>query len=95
MALLLNCRRREGVWDSYGAGMVALQCLKLEENIPDRVELGPDNWLPLSPTIQQGSDIPESRRVQNVFVAVNMADRKIVVNYVLRSGENFDRYVPF
>lgn len=83
------------MWDSYGAGMVALQCVKLEENIADRVDIGPDNWLPLSPNVKQGADVPESRRVQNVFVAVQMAEMKIVVNYVLRSGENFDRYVSF
>ncbi|KAH7139380.1 hypothetical protein B0J11DRAFT_516671 [Dendryphion nanum] len=95
LALLLNCRRREGVWDSYGAGMVALQCIKLEENIAERVELGPDNWLPTSPKVQRGPDIPEHKRVEDVFAAVNMKDRKIVVNYRLRNGENMDRYVTF
>ncbi|KAF2735009.1 hypothetical protein EJ04DRAFT_512011 [Polyplosphaeria fusca] len=95
IAMLLNCRRREGVWDSFGAGMVALQCVKLEEGISDVVDLGPENWLPLSNKCKECSDIQEARRVQDVFVSVNMAERQIGVNYLLRSGESLDRYVKF
>lgn len=95
IALLLNCRRREGVWDSFGAGMVALQVVKLEEGIGEIVDLGQDNWLPLNPKCKEGGDIAEGRRVQDVFVSVNMAERQIGVNYLMRSGECLDRYVKF
>ncbi|KAF2872183.1 hypothetical protein BDV95DRAFT_38257 [Massariosphaeria phaeospora] len=95
IALLLNCRRREGVWDSFGAGMVALQCVKLEEGIDQIVDLGPDNWLPLTSKCTEGADVAERRRVQDVFVSVNMAERQIGVNYLMRSGESLDRYVKF
>ncbi|KAF2111685.1 hypothetical protein BDV96DRAFT_649663 [Lophiotrema nucula] len=95
IALLLNCRRREGVWDSFGAGMVALQCVKLEEGIAEIVDLGPENWLPLNNKCKDATDIVERKRVQDVFVSVNMAERQIGVNYLMRSGESLDRYVKF
>jgi hypothetical protein len=95
IAFLMNCRRREGVWDSFGAGMVALNCVKIEEGIDPVVDLGPENWLPLNSKCNDSSDILESKRVQDVFVQVNMAERQIGVNYLLRSGESFDRYVKF
>ncbi|PSN66806.1 hypothetical protein BS50DRAFT_493967 [Corynespora cassiicola Philippines] len=95
IAILLNCRRREGVWDSFGAGMVSLQCVKIEEGIDATVDLGPDNWLPLNPECTDGSQVPEIKRVQDVFVSVNMTERQIGVNYLLRSGETVDRYVKF
>lgn len=95
IALLLNCRRREGVWDSFGAGMVALQCVKLEEGIDQVMDLGSENWLPLTPRCKHSADVPEKRRVQDVFVSVNMAERQIGVNYLMRSGEALDRYVRF
>ncbi|KAF2191044.1 hypothetical protein K469DRAFT_720016 [Zopfia rhizophila CBS 207.26] len=94
IALLLNCRRREGVWDSFGAGMVALQCVKLEEGLDEVFDLGPENWLPLG-TCKDGGEVEEQRRVQDVFVSVNMAERHIAVNYLLRNGENLNRYVKF
>ncbi|ORY10403.1 hypothetical protein BCR34DRAFT_602119 [Clohesyomyces aquaticus] len=94
IALLLNCRRREGVWDSFGAGMVSLQCVKLEEGLDEGVDLSYDNWLPLG-KFKSGTDIPEPKRVQDVFVAVNMAERQIAVNYHMRSGLKVDRYVKF
>jgi hypothetical protein len=95
IALLLNCRRREGVWDSYGAGMVALQVVKLEEGINEIVDLGENNWLPIHPKYKDGGHIAESTRVQDVFVQVNMAERQIGVNYLMRNGQNLDRYVKF
>jgi hypothetical protein len=95
IALLLNCRRREGVWDSYGAGMVALQVVKLEEGINETVEVGPQNLLPTTPKCKEAKDVIESKRVQDVFVSVNMAERQIGVNYLMRSGESIDRYVRF
>ncbi|KAF2274122.1 uncharacterized protein EI97DRAFT_382041, partial [Westerdykella ornata] len=54
ISLLLTCRRREGVWDSYGAGMVALQVVKLEEGIGEMVELDEGGWLPLSNNTNAG-----------------------------------------
>jgi len=95
VAILLNCRRREGVWDSYGAGLVALQCIKIEEGIDQNVEVGTDNWLRFSPKCKDSSDVEERRRVQELFVSVNMADRQIGVNYLMRSGDAFDRSVKF
>lgn len=75
--------------------MVALQCLKLEEGIDQVTDLGPENWLPLSPKYKDSSDVEEKRRVQDIFVSVNMAERQIGVNYLMRSGEALDRYVRF
>ena len=83
------------MWDSFGAGMVALNCVKIEEGIDPVVDLGPENWLPLNSRCNDSSDISESKRVQDVFVQVSMAERQIGVNYLLRSGESLDRYVKF
>jgi len=95
LTVLLNCRRREGAWDSFGAGMVALQCIKLEEGIDQATELGPGNWLPLNPKCKGREEIEDSRRVQDIFVGVNMAERQVGVNYVMRSGEALNRYIKF
>lgn len=95
IVILMSCRRREGVWDSFGAAMVALQCIKLEESMDPAVELGADNWLPLTTKCKDSSNVEEKKRVQDVFVSVNMADRQIGVNYLMRSGDAFDRYVKF
>ena len=95
LTVLLNCRRREGAWDSFGAGMVALQCIKLEEGMDPATELGPENWLPLNPKCKGAEDVVEAKRVQDIFVGVNMAERQIGVNYLLRSGEALDRMLKF
>jgi hypothetical protein len=95
LTVLLNCRRREGAWDSFGAGMVALQCIKLEEGMDQSTELGPEDWLPLSPKCKSKEEIVEGKRVQDIFVSVNMAERQIGVNYLMRSGEAIDKYVRF
>ncbi|KAF2712408.1 hypothetical protein K504DRAFT_488842 [Pleomassaria siparia CBS 279.74] len=95
IAFLMNCRRREGVWDSLGAGMVALNCVKIEEGIDNATELGDGNWLPMGKSVKEMKDVHERKRVQDVFVQVNMAERQIGVNYLLRSGESLDRYVKF
>ncbi|KAJ4305149.1 hypothetical protein N0V90_000680 [Kalmusia sp. IMI 367209] len=60
--------------------MVALQCIKLEEGMDPGVELGSNNWLPLTAKCKDSSDVEERKRVQDVFVSVNMADRQIGVN---------------
>jgi hypothetical protein len=75
--------------------MVALQIIKLEEGIGEMVELDPDNWLPLNPKIKEAKDVPEASRVQDVFVSVNMAERKVGCNYLMQRGESLDRYVKF
>ncbi|KAF2644831.1 hypothetical protein P280DRAFT_466094 [Massarina eburnea CBS 473.64] len=95
IALLLNCRRREGVWDSFGAGMVALQCVKLEEGMDEMVDLGSMNWLPLNERFRQCADVVEKRRVQDVFVSVNMKEGSIGVNYLMRNGDALDRVLKF
>lgn len=95
VTILMNCRRREGVWDSFGAAMVALNCIKLEEGMDSSVEPGPDNWLPLTTKCRDSSHVEESKRVQDLFVNVNMADRQIGINYLMRSGDAIDRYVKF
>jgi hypothetical protein len=95
LRLLLSCRRREGAWDSFGAGMVAMQCIKMEEGIDAATELGPDNWLPLSPTCTDAEQIEDEKRVDNIFVSVNQGERQIGVNYLMRSGEAFDRMLTF
>ncbi|KAL1610256.1 hypothetical protein SLS60_001921 [Paraconiothyrium brasiliense] len=95
VAILLNCRRREGVWDSFGAAMVALNCIKLEEGMDPAVELGADNWLPLTSKCRDSSQVEENKRVQDVFVNVNMADRQIGVNYMMCNGVPVEKYVKF
>jgi hypothetical protein len=95
VAILMNCRRREGVWDSFGAAMVALHCIKLEEGMDLAVDPGIDNWLPLTSKCRDSSQIEESKRVQDVFVNVNMADRQIGVNYMMSNGVPVEKYVRF
>ncbi|CAI6340051.1 unnamed protein product [Periconia digitata] len=95
VAMLLNCRRREGVWDSYAAGLVALQIVKLEEGLDQMHDVGPTNWLPLGKDYKEGIHVEEKRRVQDVFISVNMGERCIGVNYLVRSGQAFDRVLKF
>ncbi|KAF9740144.1 hypothetical protein PMIN06_003765 [Paraphaeosphaeria minitans] len=95
VAILMNCRRREGVWDSFGAAMVAINCIKLEEGMDLAVDLGADNWLPLTSKCRDSSQVEESKRVQTVFVNVNMADRQIGVNYMMCNGVPIEKYVNF
>jgi hypothetical protein len=75
--------------------MVAMQCIKMEEGMDPATELGPDNWLPLSPTCTDAEQIEDERRVDNIFVSVNQGERQIGVNYLMRSGEAFDRMLTF
>lgn len=74
--------------------MVALQCVKLEEGLDDVFDIGIENWLPLG-RCKDARDIHIGRRIQEVFVSVNMVERHIAVNYLLQSGEGIDRYVKF
>ena len=90
--LLLNCRRREGVWDSFGAGMVALQCMKKEEGLPSVSEI--PYSIP-SPTIRASSDVPEHRRVRAIVVAVKVVDGKIDLAYSMTTGESVREEVVY
>ncbi|KAF2852433.1 hypothetical protein T440DRAFT_516831 [Plenodomus tracheiphilus IPT5] len=85
LALLLTYRRREGVWDSLGAASVAAECLKREEDMRD-ASIGPNNWLPLSPTCMTCSDVPEWRRVKDLFIGVQMAEGNITLTYAMTNG---------
>lgn len=89
ISLLLSFRRREGVWDSLGAGMVAAQCLKKEENIEPDVPLGFDNvaeFLARPPTIRDRSEIPENARVKDIYVEVKMVEGRVDLVYSMTSG---------
>ncbi|KAF2198232.1 hypothetical protein GQ43DRAFT_483475 [Delitschia confertaspora ATCC 74209] len=87
ISLLLGWRRREGAWDSFGAGMVALQCVKIEEGLDEVFDLGPDNWLPLS-AVRSAGEIGEMKRVQDVWVSVTgMPDRNVCMKYLMSNGE--------
>jgi hypothetical protein len=98
IALLLSYRRREGVWDSLGAGMVAAQCMKREEKLdPDQV-LDLDNvakFLERSPTVNQCSDVPESARVRDILVAVKAVDGRIDLVYSMTTGEDSEEQQVF
>jgi len=72
LVLLLNYRRREGVWDSLAAGMIAAQVLKQEEGILD-AELSEGNWLSMG-RVEKADDITEERRLGNLLVRVEMKD---------------------
>jgi hypothetical protein len=91
IALLLSYRRREGVWDSLGAGMVAAQCMKREEKLDPDQTLDLDNvakFLERSTSVNQCSDVPESARVKDIMVAVKVVDGRIDLVYSMTTGEN-------
>ncbi|KAH7400641.1 hypothetical protein DE146DRAFT_653543 [Phaeosphaeria sp. MPI-PUGE-AT-0046c] len=82
-------RRREGVWDSLGAGMVAAQCLKKEENIDPHVPLGFDNvadFLARPPTVTDRSEVLENARVKDIYVEVKMVEGRVDLVYSMTSG---------
>ena len=85
IALLLNFRRREGVWDSLSAGSVAVQWLRQEEDLGE-FELPSDNWVPFTPSCQQCKDIPEGRRVRDVRISVNMEREVVSIAYTKING---------
>lgn len=85
IALLLNSRRREGIWDSLGAGLVAVEWLKKEEGI-NLGELPADNWVPLTPSCQDSKHIPEWRRVKDVHIAVDLVQGRIDLTYAKVDG---------
>jgi hypothetical protein len=86
IALLLSSRRREGVWDSVGAGMVAAQCMTKEENLPPHLHLD-DDILRRNPNVQSCVDVPESARVRDILVEVKVVEGRIDLVYSMTTGE--------
>jgi hypothetical protein len=86
IALLLSSRRREGVWDSLGAGMVALQCMTKEEGLPAHLSLNGD-MMRRNPAIRECKDVREELRVKDIFVKVKMKEGKMDLVYSLTTGE--------
>jgi hypothetical protein len=98
IALLLSYRRREGVWDSLGAGMVAAQCMKREENLDPGQPLDLNNvarLLELSTAIKSCSDVPESARVKDIHVSVKTVGGRIDLVYSMTTGENTEEQQVF
>jgi hypothetical protein len=85
IALLLSYRRREGVWDSFAAGMVALQCMRREEGLSKAASSSSENvgfdgdWGvgERNPGIESCVDVKEERRVRDVFVEVKMEEGRV------------------
>jgi hypothetical protein len=73
LRLLLNYRRREGVWESLAVGMVTAEVLKQEEGIQD-AEIGEGNWVGRASGVERAGDVPESRRLGDLFVRVGMRE---------------------
>lgn len=88
IVLLLSYRRREGVWDSYGAGMVALQCMLKEENIEVNHSLKFENEaVEMRGKVKGCRDVPEAARVRDIFVEVKVVEGKIDLVYSMTTGE--------
>jgi len=89
ITLLLRYRRREGVWDSLGAGMVAAQCMKKEEALSSTEYLNFEDpcFLARNPGMNFASDVPEYRRVRNVSVEVKIVQGRIDLEYSMTTGE--------
>jgi hypothetical protein len=92
LALLLNYRRREGVWDSLAAGIVAAQCLKQEEGILG-AEIEEGNWLPLvsySAIVQKVNKTLTSHKAEHVKEAADVPDwrrlRDLAIELDLKEG---------
>ncbi|KAJ4377883.1 hypothetical protein N0V83_000713 [Neocucurbitaria cava] len=89
ITLLLTCRRREGVWNSVGAGIVGLDWLKQEEGLNDddgavgRLSVVP----PLTPGVQVAADVPEDRRVLDVYIRVYAEEGLAGFSYKRKGGE--------
>ena len=57
------------------------------------IDLGPMNWVPLKQGFSACADVGEMRRVQDVFVSVNVRESSIGVNYLMRNGDALDRFL--
>lgn len=81
------------MWDSLGAGMVAAQCMKKEEDIDPHVPLGFDNvaeFLARPSRISDRADVAENCRVKDIYVEVKMVEGRVDLVYSMTSGENVD-----
>lgn len=88
VALLLNSRRREGRWDSLGAGLVAAECLKKEEGL-EHVDIPANNWIPMNTGITQCADVQEKDRVLDVQPGINLALGHMRLAYNMANGESW------
>jgi hypothetical protein len=96
IVLLLSYRRREGVWDSYGAGMVSLQCMLKEENIDIDQTLDFENQaVHMRGKANSCQDVPEAARVRDIFVEVKVVEGKIDLVYSMTTGEECKRQQLF
>ncbi|CAO2647876.1 Nn.00g087980.m01.CDS01 [Neocucurbitaria sp. VM-36] len=89
IALLLTCRRREGVWNSVGAGIVGLDWLKQEEGL-EHVDLQQDNWVPLTSGVRRAGDVPEERRVLDVHLKVDAEEGSMAFTYKKLNGGEWE-----
>ncbi|KAF2828604.1 hypothetical protein CC86DRAFT_437976 [Ophiobolus disseminans] len=89
ISLLLYYRRREGVWDSLSAGMVAAQCMKKEENMCEAadVDFSDARFLARSSSVNCAADVREECRVRRIAVAVKVVRGRIDLVYSLTTGE--------
>ncbi|KAH7088458.1 hypothetical protein FB567DRAFT_339148 [Paraphoma chrysanthemicola] len=96
IALLLSHRRREGVWDSRGAGMVGARCMAREEGLTpsdthgDGDAQGDDDndeyLLRRNPNVNSCEDVKEEKRVKDVFVRVEVVKGCVDLVYELTTG---------
>ncbi|KAH7077908.1 hypothetical protein BKA63DRAFT_274237 [Paraphoma chrysanthemicola] len=97
IALLLSYRRREGVWDSRGAGMVGARCMAREEGltpfdthgdgeVQDDGD-GDEYLLRRNPNVNSCEDVKEEKRVKDVFVRVEVVRGRVDLVYELTTGE--------
>lgn len=88
LRLLLNYRRREGVWDSLGAGLVAVEIIKREEGLRG-AQIGPKNWLPLNPVCKGPKDVLEADRVKDLFIGVDIGKGFVDLTFAMTNGEKW------
>jgi hypothetical protein len=92
IVLLLSYRRREGVWDSYGAGMVSLQCMLKEENIEIDHSLDFERQaVHVRGKVNTYKDVPEVARIRDIFVEVKVVEGKIDLVCSMTTGEECKR----
>ena len=82
IALLLSYHRREGIWDSTGAGKIAAQCMLLEESLPLSSPFTARN-----PRVNSSADVPERRRVRDMLLEVKERGGRVELVYTLITGE--------
>ena len=78
------------MWDSLGAGMVAAKCMAREENLrsdDDAGGLQPGGLLRRNPHVKRCEDVPEEKRVKDIFVRVEMGRGCVHLVYEMTTGE--------